>query len=247
MKRSKRPTLGGNNVLLDIKETHTYYGKSHILHGVSMGVEKGEIVTLLGRNGVGKSTILKSIMGLVKPRNGSIQFKGEDILGLKPHKICHLGVGYVPEDRRIFPKLTVRQNLQVGLKPKQKVENPWTIDRVYEFFPQLGERDNQRGGNLSGGEQQMLTIGRTLMGNPEIILVDEPTEGLAPLLVEMVEEILGSTREEGISILLVEHAMDVALGLADRTYVMSKGEIVFHGTGEELRADTEVRKKYLEI
>lgn len=234
-------------MLLDVKETHTYYGKSHILHGVSMEVEKGEIVTLLGRNGVGKSTILKSIMGLVTPRNGSIQFKGQDIVGMKPHKICHLGVGYVPEDRRIFPKLTVRQNLQVGLKPKQKADNPWTIDRVYEFFPQLGERDNQRGGNLSGGEQQMLTIGRTLMGNPEILLVDEPTEGLAPLLVEMVEKILRSTREEGISILLVEHAMDVALGLADRTYVMSKGEIVFHGTGEELRENKEVRKKYLEI
>ncbi|MFH1480948.1 MAG: ABC transporter ATP-binding protein [Pseudomonadota bacterium] len=234
-------------MLLDIKETHTYYGKSHILHGVSMEVEKGEIVTLLGRNGVGKSTILKSIMGLVTPRNGSIQFKGQDIVGMKPHKICHLGVGYVPEDRRIFPKLTVRQNLHVGLKPKQKVENPWTIDRVYEFFPQLGERDNQKGGNLSGGEQQMLTIGRTLMGNPEILLVDEPTEGLAPLLVDMVVENLQSAREAGISILLVEHAMDVALGLADRTYVMSKGEIVFHGTGEELRENKEVRKKYLEI
>jgi len=239
--------LGGNNVLLDVKETHTYYGKSHILHGVSMEVEKGEIVTLLGRNGVGKSTILKSIMGLVTPQNGSIQFKGQDIVGWKPHKICHLGVGYVPEDRRIFPKLTVRQNLQVGLKPKQKVENPWTIDKVYEFFPQLGERDNQKGGNLSGGEQQMLTIGRTLMGNPEILLVDEPTEGLAPLLVDMVVENLQSAREAGISILLVEHAMDVALGLADRTYVMSKGEIVFHGTGEELRENKEVRKKYLEI
>jgi branched-chain amino acid transport system ATP-binding protein len=186
-------------------------------------------------------------MGLVKPQSGSIQFKGQDMVGKKPHKICHLGVGYVPEDRRIFPKLTVRQNLQVGLKPKQKVDNPWTIERVYEFFPQLGDRDNQRGGNLSGGEQQMLTIARTLMGNPEIILVDEPTEGLAPLLVEMVEKILRIAREEGISILLVEHAMDVALGLADRTYVMSKGEIVFHGTGDELRDNTEVRKKYLEI
>jgi len=234
-------------VFLDIKETHTYYGKSHILHGVSMEVDKGEIVTLLGRNGVGKSTILKSIMGLVKPRNGTIQFKGQNIVGMKPHKICHLGVGYVPEDRRIFPKLTVRQNLQVGMKPKQQVENPWTIDRVYGFFPQLGDRDNQKGGNLSGGEQQMLTIGRTLMGNPAILLVDEPTEGLAPLLVDMVVENLQRTKEEGISSLLVEHSMDVALGLADRTYVMSKGEIVFHGTGEELRADTEVRQKYLEI
>lgn len=234
-------------MLLDIKGTNTYYGKSHILHGVSMEVDKGEIVTLLGRNGVGKSTMLKSIMGLVTPRNGSIRFKGRDLVGMKPHKICHLGVGYVPEDRRIFPKLTVRQNLQVGLKPKQKVQNPWTVERIYEFFPQLRDRDSLKGGNLSGGEQQMLTIGRTMMGNPEIILVDEPTEGLAPLLVEMVEKILRSAKEEGISILLVEHAMDVALGLADRTYVMSKGEIVFHGTSEELRADQEVRKKYLEI
>jgi len=188
-----------------------------------------------------------TIMGLVTPQTGSIQFKGQDTVGMKPHQICRLGVGYVPEDRRIFPKLTVRQNLQVGLKPKQKVDEPWTIERVYEFFPQLGDRDNQRGGNLSGGEQQMLTMGRTLMGNPEILLVDEPTEGLAPLLVEMVEKILRIVREEGISILLVEHAMDVALGLADRTYVMSKGEIVFHGTGDELRENTEVRKKYLEI
>jgi branched-chain amino acid transport system ATP-binding protein len=153
----------------------------------------------------------------------------------------------VPEERRIFPKLTVRQNLLVGMKPKQEVTKPWTIDRFYSFFPSLEQRDRQKGGNLSGGEQQMLTIGRTLMGNPEILLVDEPTEGLAPLLVDMVVEILQNINAEGISILLVEHAMDVALGLASRAFVMSKGEIVFRGTGEELSADKEVRKRYLEI
>ena len=234
-------------MLLEINETHTYFGKSHILHGVSMEVEKGEIVTLVGRNGVGKSTTLKSIVGLAPPQGGSIRFKGQEIAGWRPHKICRLGVGYVPEERRIFHKLTVRQNLLVGMKPKQDVTNPWTIDRVYGFFPLLEQRDRQKGGNLSGGEQQMLTIGRTLMGNPEILLVDEPTEGLAPFLVDMVVEILQNINAESVSILLVEHAMDVALGLASRAFVMSKGEIVFRGTSEELSADKEVRKRYLEI
>jgi branched-chain amino acid transport system ATP-binding protein len=234
-------------VLLEMNETHTYFGKSHILHGVSMEVEKGEIVTLVGRNGVGKSTTLKSIVGLAPPQRGSIRFKGQEIAGWRPHKICRLGVGYVPEERRIFPKLTVRQNLLVGMKSKQEATKPWTIDRVYGFFPLLEQRDRQKGGNLSGGEQQMLTIGRTLMGNPEILLVDEPTEGLAPLLVDMVVKILQNINAEGVSILLVEHAMDVALGLASRAFVMSKGEIVFRGTSEELSADKEVRKRYLEI
>ena len=239
--------MGENRVLLEINETHTYYGKSHILHDVSMGVEKGEIVALVGRNGVGKSTTLKTIVGLAPPRKGSIRFKGQEVTGWRPHKICRLGVGYVPEERRIFPKLTVRENLLVGMKPRQKVSKPWTIDRVYEFFPSLEQRDSQKAGNLSGGEQQMLTIGRTLMGNPEMILVDEPTEGLAPLLVKMVVKILRDIHAEGVSILLVEHAMDVALGLASRAYVMSKGAIVFQGTSEELLADKEVRKRYLEV
>lgn len=239
--------MGENRVLLEIKETHTYYGKSHILHGVSMEVEKGEIVALVGRNGVGKSTILKSIVGLAPSTKGSIRFKGQEMTGWKPHEICRLGVGYVPEERRIFPKLTVRQNLMSGMKPRQKVSNPWTIDRVYGFFPSLEWRDNQKAGNLSGGEQQMLTIGRTLMGNPEVILVDEPTEGLAPLLVDMVVKILRDINMKGVSILLVEHAMDVALGLASRAYVMSKGMIVFQGTSEELSADKEVRERYLEV
>jgi branched-chain amino acid transport system ATP-binding protein len=234
-------------VFLEIKKTHTYFGKSHVLHDVSMELEQGEIVALLGRNGVGKSTTLKSIVGLAPSRKGSIRFKGQEIAGWRPHRICRLGVGYVPEERRIFPKLTVRQNLMSGMKPRQKVSNPWTIDRFYGFFPSLERRDRQKAENLSGGEQQMLTIGRTLMGNPEIILVDEPTEGLSPLLKDMVVKILRDIHAEGVSILLVEHAMDVALGLASRAYVMSKGTIVFQGTSEELSANKEVRKRYLEV
>jgi branched-chain amino acid transport system ATP-binding protein len=234
-------------MLLKVGEVHTFYGKSHILHGISLEMGEGEIVALLGRNGVGKSTTLKSIVGIASPQRGSIRFKGEEVVGLRPYKISRMGIGYVPEERRIFPNLTVRQNLLIGIKPSQKVEQPWTIEKIYGCFPQLEKRDGQKGRNLSGGEQQMLTIGRTLAGNPELLLVDEPTEGLAPLLVEMVIQILQQINEEGRSILLVEHAIDVALGIARRAYVMSKGEIVFEGTSEELNADEEVRKRYLEV
>jgi branched-chain amino acid transport system ATP-binding protein len=234
-------------MILELNDVHTFYGKSHTLRGVSMETEKGEVTTLLGRNGVGKSTTLKSIMGLVPPQKGSICFNGEEIIGLRPYKICQKGIGYVPEERRIFPHLTVRQNLLVGLWREQPEGHPWTIERVYSHFPNLKERDGQKGGHLSGGEQQMLTIGRTLMGNPRVLLVDEPTEGLAPLLVEMVVRILGEIQEEGVSILLVSQAIDVALGLAHRVFVMSKGEIVFRGTREEFHADKGIRKKYLEV
>lgn len=233
-------------MILEVDEIHTFYGKSQVLQGVSLEIEKGEIVTLVGRNGVGKSTTLKSIAGLVAPRRGSIRFKGSDIAGMRSYEICRLGVGYVPEERRIFPQLTVRQNILIGMKPRQKVDQPWTVEKIYGCFPQLEKRDRQKGGNLSGGEQQMLTIGRTLAGNPELLLVDEPTEGLSPLLVEMVSQILGQIHEGGCSILLVEHAIDVALGLAKRAYVMSKGKIVFGGTSQELSVNEEVKKKYLE-
>jgi branched-chain amino acid transport system ATP-binding protein len=234
-------------MFLEVEGIHTFLGKGHILDGVSLEIEKGEIVTLLGRNGVGKSTTLKSIIGLTSPQRGSIRLKGEEVVGLRSYEICRLGIGYVPEERRIFPRLTVRQNLLIGIRPSQKVERPWTIEKVYSCFPQLEKRDRQKGGNLSGGEQQMLTMGRTLMGNPDLLLVDEPTEGLSPSLVEMVIQIIRQINGEGRSILLVEHAIDVALGLARRAYVMSKGKIVFGGTSQELYADAETRKKYLEV
>jgi branched-chain amino acid transport system ATP-binding protein len=234
-------------MFFEMRENHTYYGQGHILHGVSIQVGKGEAVSLLGRNGVGKSTTLKSIMGLVQPRSGSIKFQGQELIGLKPHRICRSGLGYVPEERRIFPDLTVRQNLTIGLKPWQEVANPWTFDRVYGFFPNLKERDRNRAGALSGGEQQMLAIGRTLMGNPELLLVDEPTEGLAPQLVDMVTQILRGIHREGISFLLVEQAMDVVAGVVDRVYVMSKGIIVFQGSYEEMEANKELSKRYLEV
>lgn len=239
--------MGGNNLFLDVNKIHTYYGKSHILSDVFIQVERGKTAALLGRNGVGKSTTLKSIIGITPPRKGSIRFKEIEITGMKPHMICRLGIGYVPQERRIFPNLTVRQNLLTGLKPDQKVDNPWSIERIYNHFPKLKERDNQKGRHLSGGEQQMLTIARTLMGNPEVILIDEPTEGLAPLLIEVLVEMMRDMKENGSAILLVEQNLDIALELAERVYVLSKGSIAFQGTREEFLGDEEVRKKYLEV
>jgi branched-chain amino acid transport system ATP-binding protein len=247
MKRSRRSILGEDRMFLRVDEIHTFLGKGHVLDGVSLKIEKGQIVALLGRNGVGKSTTLKSIIGLNSPQRGSIFFKGREVVGLRPYEISRLGIGYVPDDRRIFPHLTVRQNLLIGIKRNQKAENPWTIEKIYSFFPHLEKRDRQKGGNLSGGEQQMLTIGRTLMGNPELFLIDEPTEGLSPLVVETIIQILRQVNAEGRSMLLVEQAMDVALDLAGFAYVMSKGKIVFEGSSQELSADKEIRKKYLEV
>ncbi len=233
-------------MLLAVEDLHAHYGKSHILHGVSLEVDAGEIVCLLGRNGVGKSTTLKSIMGLVVPSRGSVSFKGARITGLAPHRIARLGVGYVPEERRIFPTITVKENLLMGVKGASR-NGGWTVDRVYEFFPRLRERERQRAGTLSGGEQQMLTIGRTLMGNPEVLLVDEPTEGLAPMIVEQVEAILGEIHRSGTPVLLVEQSMETALLLAQRVYVMSKGQIVFTGGMRDLAANDAVRRQYLEV
>ena len=236
--------------MLEVDALHAHYAKSHILHGVSLTVGAGEIVCLLGRNGVGKSTTLKSLMGLVKPSAGSVTFKGQDITGLPAHRVARLGLGYVPEERRIFPTISVKDNLLMGMKTGQGAAvraNGWTLERVYEFFPRLREREGQRAGTLSGGEQQMLTTGRTLMGNPELLLVDEPTEGLAPMIVEQVERILTEIHRGGTPILLVEQAMETALALAHRVYVMSKGQIVFTGSAAELQADERVRKQYLEV
>ena len=235
-------------MLLEIKDINTFYEQSHILQGVSLNVDHGEIVCLLGRNGVGKSTTLKSIIGLVKPRSGEVLFKGQDVAGMPPHVIAKMGVGYVPEDRRIFPTLTLRENLLMGIKPGQeKNGDGWTIEKVYKYFPALQARDKQKGGHLSGGEQQMLTIARTLMGNPEILLIDEPTEGLAPKIVETVEQVIQDIHQHNIPILLVEQNMRVALRLAGRIYVISKGKIVFKGTSQELKEANEVRQKYLEV
>ena len=235
-------------MLLELKELHTYYEESHILQGVSLNVDRGEIVCLLGRNGVGKSTTLKSIIGLVEPRSGQVVFKGRDIVGMPPYTIAKLGVGYVPEERRIFPTLTVRENLLMGIKPGQEGNGDrWTVEKVYKYFPALQARDKQKGGHLSGGEQQMLTIARTIMGNPEVLLIDEPTEGLAPLIVETVEEVIRDIHQHGTPILLVEQNMRVAVRLGGRIYVISKGTIVFQGTCEELNGAHEIREKYLEV
>ncbi len=235
-------------MLLAVEGLHAHYGKSHILHGVSLGVDAGEIVCLLGRNGVGKSTTLKSIMGLVSPSAGEVSFKGARLAGLPSYRVARLGLGYVPEERRIFPTITVKENLLMGIKAGARPrDGGWTLERVYEFFPRLKERERQRAGTLSGGEQQMLTIGRTLTGNPELLLVDEPTEGLAPMIVEQVERILGEIHRSGTPVLLVEQSMETALALAQRVYVMSKGQIVFNGSVRELEASEAVRKQYLEV
>jgi branched-chain amino acid transport system ATP-binding protein len=235
-------------MLLELKDLHTYYQESHILQGISLNVDHGEIVCLLGRNGVGKTTTLKSTIGLVKPRSGEVLFKGQNVSGTPPYTIAKLGVGYVPEDRRIFPTLTLRENLLMGIKSGQKGNRDgWTIEKVYKYFPALQAKEKQKGGHLSGGEQQMLTIARTLMGNPEVLLIDEPTEGLAPLIVDTVEEVIQDIHQQGIPILLVEQNMRVALRLAERIYVISKGKIVFQGTCQELKDAHEIREKYLEV
>ncbi len=235
-------------MLLEIKDLNTFYGQSHILQGIFLEIDRREIVCLLGRNGVGKTTTLKSIIGLVKPRSGQVFFKGRNIAGLPTHAIAKLGIGYVPEDRRIFPTLTLHENLLMGIKPGQKGNGDgWTMDKVYNYFPALQARERQKGGHLSGGEQQMLTIARTLMGNPEVLLIDEPTEGLAPKIVETVEQVIQDIHQDGVPILLVEQNMRVGLRLAGRIYVISKGKIVFQGTGQELKEAHEVRQKYLEV
>jgi branched-chain amino acid transport system ATP-binding protein len=235
-------------MLLEITELNTFYGESHVLQGISLSVDTAETVCILGRNGVGKTTTLKSIIGLIVPRSGDILFKGQGICGLPPYQIANTGIGYVPEDRRIFPKLTVRENLLIGVKPgSKKGKESWTVEKFYDYFPNLKDRDRQKGAYLSGGEQQMLTIARSLMGNPEILLLDEPTEGLAPKIVERVEEVVQDIHKHSVAILVVEQNMQVVLRLASRFYVMSKGTIVFHGTARELEEAHEVRQKYLEV
>ncbi len=238
-------------MLLEVRDLNTYYGTSHALQGISLNVAQGEIVALLGRNGMGKSTTLKSIMGLVKPRSGSVIFQEKNIAGYPPYKVARVGIGYVPEDRRIFPNLSVLDNLFLGIKGGKIADpdnpNVWTTERIFHHFIMLKERARQQGRFLSGGEQQMLTIGRSLMGNPRLLLVDEPTEGLSPLIVQEVRNILEEIHKAGVSILLVEHNVKVAISLANRLYLMGKAHIGFTGTPEELKLKPQIREKYLEV
>jgi branched-chain amino acid transport system ATP-binding protein len=231
--------------MLKVEKLHAFYGKSHVLHGVNFEVRDGEIVALLGRNGSGRSTTVKAVMGLVD-QQGSVHFKGQELSGLKAFEIAHKGIGYVPENRDIFPTLTVHQNLMLGEKGGARKAR-WSFDDMYGMFPRLKERQHTEAGVLSGGEQQMLTLCRTLMGDPELIMIDEPTEGLAPKIVELVAEYLRELKRRGISVLLVEQKLTIALEVADRCLVMGHGQIVFEGTPTELRANAYVRKEWLEV
>ncbi len=231
--------------MLSVEDIHTYYGNSYILQGVSLCVEKGEIVTLLGRNGMGKSTTIKTVMGLISPRAGRVLLNGANLVGLKPYAIAQSGVGFVPEDRRTFPSLTVLENL--NLPVKRGLEHGWSLEKIYEFFPKLKERSGHKGFELSGGEQQMLAIARVLRMKSKLILMDEPTEGLAPLLVKAIEEILKEIKREGITTLLVEQNSRFVTNLADRHYVLCHGRIVYEGSNEDCSKQENVKKEYLGI
>jgi branched-chain amino acid transport system ATP-binding protein len=231
--------------VLEATDLHAYYGKSHILQGVNLRVGEGEIVSLLGRNGVGRSTTIKAIMGMVDC-SGSVKFRGEEMVGLKAYQVAHKGVGYVPENRDIFPTLTVRQNLLLGQKTKQESAR-WRSEDMFELFPRLKERADTQAGVLSGGEQQMLTLCRTLMGDPALVMIDEPTEGLAPKIVEQVARLFEEIRKRGVSILLVEQKLAIALDISERLYVMGHGSIVFEGTPRDVREDAAMRKEWLEV
>ena len=231
--------------MLKANEIHTYYGTSHILFGISFNVNQGEAICLLGRNGAGKTTTFRSIIGLTPPKSGSIKFQGIEIIGKPSYRIAQMGIGYVPDTRRIFPDLTVRQNILVARREKEKAI--WNLESIYALFPKLRELDNHMGTQLSGGEQQMLTIARTLMTNPQLLLLDEPGEGLAPLVIQTMKEQLGEIKSLGTTMLICEHNVGLATALSNRAYVMDKGTIRYQGPIEELRKNEEVRKKYLMV
>ncbi len=234
-----------SEMMLRVRDMHAYYGKSHVLQGVDLEIRSGEIVSLLGRNGVGRSTTVKAIMGQVQ-HTGELVFQGASLDGLPTHQIARLGLGYVPENRDIFPTLTVRQNLLLGLKSGEK-ESRWSEEDMYELFPRLKERLSAPAGVLSGGEQQMLTLCRTLMGNPSLIMIDEPTEGLAPKIVEQMAVLFDEIAKRGVAILLVEQKLTIALKISHRVYVMGHGQIVFEGTPKDLELNDSVRKEWLEV
>jgi branched-chain amino acid transport system ATP-binding protein len=236
-------------MLLEVNKINTFYDLSHILFNVSIEIDEGETVCLLGRNGVGKTTIFRSIIGLAAPRSGNIKLYGNEIAGGKPYKIARLGVGFVPEDRDIFPNLTVRENLEIARKkgPKENHLEEWTIEKVYRLFPILENRSNQWGGTLSGGEQQMLTIARTLMGNPTLLLLDEPSEGLAPMITKAIEEQILLLKKEGLTILLSEQNSSFALRVCNRAYILEKGHVLWQGKTSELKENPEIMMKYLGV
>jgi branched-chain amino acid transport system ATP-binding protein len=229
--------------VLDVAGIHTYYGESHVLHGVSLSVADGEVLTILGRNGTGKTTLVRSIIGFTPPRTGAVRLKGTNVAGLPPYRLIERGMALVPQGRRVFPSLSVRENLEVARRGSGR----WTLERVYELFPRLRERAANRASKLSGGEQQMLAIGRALMSNPDLLLMDEPTEGLAPLLVREVGRVIGDLKREGLSILLVEQNLPLALGVADRVHILSRGQIVYSGAPAALNADEDVKSRYLGV
>jgi branched-chain amino acid transport system ATP-binding protein len=232
--------------VLKLANVHTYYGESHIINGVSFKVAKGSVVALLGRNGMGKTTIIRSIIGFTPPRSGEIRFKGKEISRLPPHRICRMGLALVPQGRRVFPSLSVTENLTIGARPN-KASSSWSLDKVYSSFPILKERANSKGNLLSGGEQQMLCIARALLTNPDFILMDEPSEGLAPLLIQKVGEIISQLKSDGLTILLTEQNLLLALEVSDYVYILRKGEIVYKSTPKELRSNKEAQVMYLGV
>ena len=233
--------------MLEVRDLHAFYGRAHILHGVSLEARAGEVVALLGRNGAGKSTAMKAIMGLVPPASGEVSFDGKRIERLQPYRIARLGLGYVPEERRIFTELSVMENLEVGRQPARDGLPPWSEDKLFALFPNLARMRERPGGRMSGGEQQMLTIARTLMGNPRCVLLDEPSEGLAPIIVEEMANSIRALKGEGLSVLLCEQNLHFAQAVADRAYIIEKGQIRFGGSMVELAADAALREQYLSV
>lgn len=234
-------------MILEVKEIHTFYGHSHILHGVSFAVEKGEVVCLLGRNGAGKTTTLRSILGLTPPRSGRILFKEQEITSLETYEIARMGIGYAPADRQIFPDLTARENLEIAARLPLDGQEPWTLEKIYTLFPALKERESSRGMHLSGGEQRMLAIGRALMGNPELLILDEPSEGLSPLIIRALIEAIRKIREKGVTILIADQNLKFARRVADRGYIIEKGNIQHEGTMKDLWKNEEIVRRYLAV